>query len=99
MLVSRRASLEQEMAATAASPLFPLATKMAGMGARRTGSRPLPPCGLWDSYISAVLWDAGNADAPSPRWERALSLNEPQASLEKEGEGPAPLRVNSWNHG
>ena len=38
---------------------------------------------------------AGDASAPSPNWERALCVSEPQASLRKEGEGsdgplPAP---------
>src|SRR5262245_24907587 len=42
---------------------------------------------------------AGNATLPSPRWERAPFLSEPQASLGKEGEGPAPLRLDSCFRG
>src|SRR5690349_19205651 len=52
---------------------------------------------LWHRHISRECSGATDEprDAPSPHWERALSLNEPKASLGKEGEGPAPARRDS----
>src|SRR5689334_16644213 len=52
---------------------------------------------LWHRHISRQCSGATDEPrhAPSPHWERALSLNEPKASLGKESEGPAPTSLDS----
>src|SRR5689334_9326877 len=70
---------------------------MSGADEPAGGARPLPLIGL--RYSSNSCRCCGTTyetqDASSPHWERALSLNEPKASLGKEGEGPAPTRRDS----